>query len=147
LILQKYSITFVDEESLEKSRGRSGNPGYIPSLPLLVGKNDPSAAEGEDAGKLVYQDGFTVRGGDVNGNCLSSDDVNYGDDESFGDIGDPTLLFENDLTYGCNIDMALAELKGECNDSGYLKKMVDNFKIFKDLEFIEFVGTFGDADF
>jgi hypothetical protein len=68
--------------------GRSGNPGYIDSLPLLVG-----SADNDNAGaKLVYQDGFTVRGGDTEGTCMSGAFTNS---EEINDAvrGDPTLLF------------------------------------------------------
>ena len=69
------------------------------------------------------------------------------DDEFFGDIGDPTLLFENDLTYGCNIQLTEQSLRRMCTGNSELKSLVDSYLIFKNLDFIEFVGTFGDADF
>lgn len=44
--------------SSSSSRGRSGNPGYINGLPVVLGKADSTNA----GAKLVYQGGFELRG-------------------------------------------------------------------------------------
>ena len=76
LVSQKYSISYVNEESQGSTRGRSGNPGYIQSLPLLVASEVPDDINvtEDDAfvgAKLVYENGYQVGGGDAIGNCIS----------------------------------------------------------------------------
>ena len=63
------------------------------------------------------------------------------------DIGDPVLLFQNDLSYGCNVKMDLDELRTACASGGSFASIVDNYAIFRDLSFIGYFGKFGDSDF
>ena len=54
---------------------------------------DPNDDDKQGA-KLVYENGFQVRGGDARGNCiLSSDQAASWGDINQADIGDPVLLF------------------------------------------------------
>jgi len=45
--------------------GKSGNPGYIDGLPLLVGKKDKATGA-----VVMVEEGFRLRGGDSRGRCI-----------------------------------------------------------------------------
>lgn len=102
---QKFSIKFVKKGDVDQVvQGKSGNPGYIDGLPVLIGRKD--AASGA---MQLYEDGFRIRGGDATGQCLKSTDA------ELGEMGDPTLRFSVDLSYGCSIKMTLSELQENCD--------------------------------
>ena len=59
-VQQRFAIKFVKQgESSEIVSGKSGNPGYIDGLPLLLGKKDASTGA-----VSMNEEGFRVRGGD-----------------------------------------------------------------------------------
>ena len=107
---QEYSIAFIStpKGSVDKVvQGRSGNPGYIAGLPLLVGKEDPANADA----KLVYEHGFKISGVDRLGTCIkqAKDAETY-----YADFGDPVLNFGEDLIVSCAFPQTLAELTASC---------------------------------
>lgn len=56
---QKFSIKFVKKgDANQVVQGKSGNPGYIDGLPVLIGQADASGA------MQLYEEGFRIRGGD-----------------------------------------------------------------------------------
>ena len=106
---QKYSIKFVkkgvDTDGI--IQGTSGSPGYIDGLPLLIGKGDASGAT------QIYEDGFRLSGGDMTGHCMTT--VSNGD--MLAQMGDPTLRFNVDLSYGCVLPYTFAQLKDNCSST------------------------------
>ena len=92
---QKFSIKFVKKGSDENGivQGTSGSPGYIDGLPLLIGKADASGAT------QIYEDGFRLSGGDMTGSCVGP----VPDSDMLAEMGDPTVKFNVDLSYGCTL--------------------------------------------
>ena len=92
---QKFSIKFVKKGTDENGviQGTSGSPGYIDGLPLLIGQEDPSGAT------VIFEDGFRISGGDMTGACIGP----VTDSNMLADMGDPTLKFNVDLSYGCTL--------------------------------------------
>jgi len=81
---------------VKKTIGRSGNPGYMVGLPLLLGQKDP----GNEGAMLVYQDGFVGTGAKQNGDCLKTPAQ---DREKYFQNGDPVVTFGENLSYGCSL--------------------------------------------
>lgn len=101
---QKFSIKFEKKgNAAQIVQGKSGNPGYIDGLPVLIGQADPSG------GMQLYEDGFRIRGGDSTGKCMPKTTA------ELGEMGDPTLRFSVDLSYGCSMKMTLDQLKESCD--------------------------------
>jgi Protein of unknown function (DUF1619) len=86
-VSQRYSIKF-ETSSAQQGQMRSGNPGYISGLPLLVGKKLDNAIE-------AYEKGFMLRGADEAGQCLNNID-------QLTDFGDQVVNFGENIIYGCN---------------------------------------------
>jgi len=57
-------------------------------------------------------------------------------------MGDPTLKFNVDLSYGCTLEYTLQELKDNCNP---VKNPLDQYEIFSNLNEIDSFGRFGNA--
>ena len=114
-------------------QGTSGSPGYIDGLPLLIGKADTSGAT------QIYEDGFRLSGGDMTGSCVGP----VTDSDMLAEMGDPTVKFNVDLSYGCTLSYTLQELKEVCNS---INTPVANLEIFKNLNNIDTFGRFGNAD-
>jgi Protein of unknown function (DUF1619) len=115
---QRYSIKFISSE--EDSQMKSGNPGYIVGLPMLIGQDDSSTQ-----GILAYEGGFQLKGADFEGACMTSvatKDYDY---------GDPVVTFGEDLTYGCALKMNKEQLKNYC---GATTQFLD-YPIFTNLNF------------
>ncbi len=130
-VQQRFSIKFVKQgESTQIVTGKSGNPGYIDGLPLLVGKADATKAV------AVAEEGFVVRGGDSTGRCYKTTDANL------SEMGDPILKFNVDLSYGCSLDWTLDELKKACNP---VANPISDLEIFSNLDNIDSFGRFGNA--
>ena len=123
-----------DAAGSETTRGRSGNPGYINGLPVLLGKADSANA----GAKLVYQGGFEVRGADVQGQCFAESRAS-----EVGDLGDPIINFGEDLSYACSKALTLAELQQGCTSGALLPW---NHEIFKSLNEATYFGMFGNAN-
>ena len=103
-VQQRFSIKFQKQGSSGMLvGGKSGNPGYIDGLPLLIGKADASKAVS------VSEDGFRLRGGDSFGRCIQ------GSIDNLSEMGDPILKFNVDLSYGCALEYTLDELKTACD--------------------------------
>ena len=86
---QSYNIEFftTPRNSTEQVvQSRSGNPGYITGLPLLIGQPDPA----NEGAKLVYQNGFQVSGVDSLGRCIMAPKPKG---TLNADIGDPVVNF------------------------------------------------------
>ena len=125
-VSQSYSIKF--ETSASSSQFRSGNPGYINGLPLLVGNRLGNAIE-------AYERGFMLRGADDSGQCLDTI-------SEFQDFGDQVINFGENMIYGCAKSLSLSDLQNYC-------KTQDNFKsqgIYENLAAFEYFGQFGNAD-
>lgn len=89
---QRFSIKFVKEGDPEGvTISTSGNPGYIDGLPLLLGQATESGA------MQIDESGMRIRGGDSVGNCMQETD------SELIEMGDPTVRFGVDLSYGCNV--------------------------------------------
>ena len=125
---QRFSIKFETSPNQQQSQFRSGNPGYIVGLPLLVGRKLDNAVE-------AYERGFMLRGGDAVGQCLSE----VSDLKDFGDV---SINFGEDIIYGCTKRLNLNDLQNYCNDQNNLAGQ----GIYKNLEFFEYFGQFGNAD-
>lgn len=108
----------------KSSQGRSGNPGYIDGLPVLVGKADLVNV----GAQITPIDGFKIVGADATGKCTTS--------LPEGVQGDPTLQFNLDLSYGCGESLDLAELQAFCEDAASL----DGYDIFGNLNNFESFG-------
>ena len=131
-VQQRFSIKFVKQgDANQIVSGKSGNPGYIDGLPLLVGKKDANTEA-----VAVAEQGFLVRGGDSTGRCFKSTNANL------SEMGDPTLKFNVDLSYGCTLEYTLQELKDNCNP---VKNPLDQYEIFSNLNEIDSFGRFGNA--
>ena len=131
-VQQRFSIKFVKQGSSSQIvTGKSGNPGYIDGLPLLVGKADPATKA-----VAVAPEGFVVRGGDSTGRCYKSTDADL------SEMGDPVLKFNVDLSYGCSIDYTLEELKQACDP---IANEIEELEIFSNLKNIDSFGRFGNA--
>ena len=85
-ITQKYSISYSTGNS---TQAKSGNPGYIPGFPLLLGSQNALNSSAID----TYQDGFRLVGADSNGRCTSGQSVYMN--------GDPVVNFLENVIYGC----------------------------------------------
>ena len=96
-VQQRFTLQFVDKESAdpEPTFGKSGNPGYIFGLPLLLGKNDPA----NEGAVLTYDGGFVGTGSNLFGMCTT---------DKQEDISDPVVTFGENLSYGCAKEMTLA---------------------------------------
>ena len=107
-IEQKYRVRFVS--SPDQVQYKSGNPGYLDGLPVLIGKNNDAVSGAID----VYEQGFELKGGDEFGKCLAPDATAA--QKAAEDIGNPVVSFANDLVYGCSVSLDLAALKTFCPD-------------------------------
>ena len=114
-------------------QGTSGSPGYIDGLPLLIGKADASGAT------QIYEDGFRLSGGDMTGACVGP----VTDSDMLAHMGDPTVRFNVDLSYGCTLSYTQQELRDICSSTN---SPVANLEIFKNLNNIDSFGKFGNAD-
>ena len=114
-------------------QGTSGSPGYIDGLPLLIGRADTSGAT------QIYEEGFRLSGGDMTGSCVGP----VTDSDMLAEMGDPTVKFNVDLSYGCTLSYTLQELKDVCNS---INTPVANLEIYKNLNNIDTFGKFGNAD-
>ena len=132
-VQQRFSITFEKMgTSGELVGGKSGNPGYIDGLPMLLGKKDQSSGA-----VSITEDGFRVRGGDSTGKCIEGSFSS-----NLSEMGDPVLKFNVDLSYGCSMVYNLQELKDNCSSAN---SPLADLEIFKNLETIDTFGRFGNA--
>jgi hypothetical protein len=97
---QKYSVNFVSSDSQQQPK--SGNPGYINGLPLLVGKLDSVSG-----GVQSYNQGFRLTGADLQGNCFTSNPASA---LTIAGLGDPYVTFGEDLLYSCSVSLNESEL-------------------------------------
>jgi len=65
------------------------------------------------------------------------------DSDMLAEMGDPVLRFNVDLSYGCTLAYTFQELKDSCSST---KTPVANLEIFKNLNYIDTFGQFGNAD-
>ena len=65
------------------------------------------------------------------------------DSDMLAEMGDPTVKFNVDLSYGCTLSYTLQELKDVCNS---INTPVANLEIYKNLNNIDTFGKFGNAD-
>ena len=120
---QRFSIKFVKEGSQDGvTISTSGNPGYIDGLPLLLGK-----ADSESGAMQIDESGLRIRGGDSVGNCMQETDA------ELIEMGDPTVRFGVDLSYGCNLEYNWADFKAMCDDDNIINPVV-KLEIFKNLQ-------------
>ena len=63
---QTFSINFVS--STINTQAKSGNPGYLDGLPLLIGNKN----QANPAATNIFLDGFRLVGADRQGECISS---------------------------------------------------------------------------
>ena len=89
----------------------------------------------------MYQDGFRIVGGDSKGRCISSSTLT--DADNMSSMGDPTLKFNVDLSYGCTLEYTHQELEDNC--ASYKAPLTD-LEIFKNLDNIDHFGIFGSAN-
>eukprot|EP00347_Sterkiella_histriomuscorum_P004630 403359727 len=136
-VQQKYSVKFVTTNT-NTIQHKSGNPGYIGGMPMLVGRVDTNSG-----GILAYQNGFQFKGANQFGQCYNIPTDPTTSTEKFYDYGDPVLKFGQDISYGCSVQLNLAELQAYC--SGLATSIV-NSQLFKNLEFIQRYGEFGNAN-
>ena len=74
----------------------------------------------------------------MTGKCLQSTDA------ELSEMGDPTLKFGVDLSYGCTLSYTYDELKAMC-DSENAFNPVAGLEIFSNLDNIDSFGRFGNA--
>lgn len=108
-IEQTYSAEFIStpRNSTDVVQKKSGNPGYIAGLPLLVGQPDPN----NPGAFLVYQDGFKISGVNSLGGCMTSPKPQS---TYLAEMGDPVLNFGEDLVVGCTVSFTQQQLANAC---------------------------------
>ena len=57
-------------------------------------------------------------------------------------MGDPTLRFNVDLSYGCSVSYTFEDLKNGCDS---ITSPIANLEIFRNLEGLDSFGHFGNA--
>lgn len=150
-----------------EGRVYSGSPGYIRGYPILIGQTEVETQVNESGSTTQLEkinfnlNGFPLRGATNNGKCyyvnqsikdpLVKLDENFtgaasvealietADEKTYFD--DPVLTFEDSLTYGCSMDLNLAELQEFCSNDYYRHLM-----LFENLYLMEKVGISGRAD-
>lgn len=85
----------------------------------------------------VYEDGHRIRGGDSTGKCINETS------NELSDMGDPTLRFKVDLSYGCSVSYNFADFKKNCDS---LNSPVEGLEIFKSRTELTSYGQFGNAN-
>ena len=126
---QKFSVSFVTSSTQQQAK--SGNPGYINGLPLLVGQSDATTG-----GVLAYFQGFSLVGADTKGKCLTSAS------SSLSDYADPIITFGEDLVYTCSISLTQAQLQSYCGN----QPQIQSLPLFSNLAFWQLFGRFGNAN-
>ena len=100
----------------------------------MVGRKD----ESNGGAVQIYESGFRLRGGDALGNCFTA----LSDSDLLTEMGDPTLKFNVNVSYGCKLSFTRDELLSNCDS---LNNPLSNLEIFKNLEQIDVFGQFGNA--
>jgi len=118
-IPSKFTVEFAQEDATIQYK--SGNPGYIVGMPLLVGRRDIGIGGGGTGSGAIqaYQRGFPVTGADYTGRCYL--DTAY---DALKDNGDPVLNFGENLVYGCAITMTEAEFQSYCTSGDMLAQRI-----------------------
>ena len=106
-------------------------------FPLMVGKK-------QDNGAIeMYQGGFKIVGGDSKGKCINSNLITGGNADFLAEMGDPTLKFNVDLSYGCFMEYTHSELESKCSS---VQAPLVNLEIFNNLDKFDHFGIFGSAN-
>ena len=116
---------------------RSGHPGYIVGLPLLLGKKETVATDPPTEAISIYENGFVGTGADSAGRCIET-----AQGDNYFSASDPVVTFGEDLSYGCSLELTGPELESRCGSFA-----LSDFEIFKNLEKVDMVGRFGSANY
>ena len=116
---------------------RSGHPGYIVGLPLLLGKKEDVATDPPTEAISIYENGFVGTGADSVGRCVET-----GQGDNYYLASDPVVTFGENLSYGCSVELTGPELESRCGSFA-----LSEYEIFKNLERVDMVGRFGSANF
>lgn len=96
------------------ARGRSGNPGYLPGLPVLAGvlTSDPTSGSSKTA-VLAATEGLQLVGPGSGGACAVS-----GGAASSAAASTSSIRFGEDVVVGCSLSLTPAELETLCTAAG-----------------------------
>jgi len=123
-INQRFSVEFLASSNEIK---RSGNPGYINGLPLLIGQKNGNIVN-------VYSHGFELTGVNADGSCVAANTNTWNPWAT-------TIGFNEKVVFGCTLSMAEAAYKNFCENAEFA-----DYEIFDQIGFIETIGRFGTAD-
>ncbi|CAM9721871.1 unnamed protein product, partial [Laminaria digitata] len=146
---QRFSVEFLLDENSDASseltrsqdlgnlvkRARSGNPGYLPGLPVLAGRLE-SSGDNE----------YIAAGGSTGGGGL---ELMAGEGRGCDDVGTSTVEFGYDGLGCCVLSLTRDALEQHCTGSG---QHVDPDSGFTPLAFqntsssVEYIGEYGSAD-
>eukprot|EP00347_Sterkiella_histriomuscorum_P008496 403344876 len=139
LASQYCSTTQVPSTAATSTDGvkRSGNPGYLKGLPLLVSFGD------NGGGQRVNTNGFRLYGGDNQGRCFNQLTTN-----SQNTFSTSIVNFGQDVATSCQVQLTQAQLKSYCQKSyGSLTFAKPTLQIFDQfLTQTTQIGIFGNAN-
>lgn len=90
----------------------------------------------------TFEGGFKLAGADEQGFCRAKL-ASTTEDQQSALNEDPTIMFRQDLSYQCSIEMDLTELKAFCQNGQGL----DEYQIFSNMVFFQKFGQFGNANY
>lgn len=159
----KTSLTYLQYDAASKLAYRySGAPGYIKGSPLLIGVKTPDTILNDNGSQeqidLYVHNlfGFPLRGADQDGKCYWVRDADYtaGETSTFTIpstlidnlsertyFEDPVLTFEDDMLFGCSLNLSYAELEAFCDRKGW-----SNLVLLQNLYKLEYFGRSGNAN-
>ncbi|TNV81556.1 hypothetical protein FGO68_gene15939 [Halteria grandinella] len=130
------------------SRKNSGGPGYIKGNKVLTG----ATVVGENNTYVnMSTEPFKLRGADNQGTCYfikqslsnAQNVTDYKIEKPSEDLyyDDPELLFADSTIYGCRLSLTRQELRDFCEN-----KKWQNLMLFQNLQQLDVIGRFGNAD-
>lgn len=98
-------MNFYSSTEAKNRQAKSGNPGYLDGFPVLIAQPDAS----NTGAMQTFDGGFKLAGADEQGSCKNKLASATEDQESALNE-DPTVMFRQDLSYQCSLEMDLTEL-------------------------------------
>lgn len=134
IITQKYTTKFLTSSIYDYTR--SGSPGYLEGLKLMVAYN--STNSDGTAQFTVPKDGFYMVGRQPDGTCSEVSGSNYSIDSQY----DSPILYGVNSVYSCVNSMNLDSYRAFCQNKSW-----KNFVLFNFVQKLQYVGIFGSADY
>jgi hypothetical protein len=120
----------------------SGSPGYLIGSKLLVARNYTNSTS---TYLQTQRNGFSLSGRNREGNCINSTTPISNDADRMkifeNNEDENVIYFGSNTEYTCKNDFTLAQLKDYCE-----KNLWKEFQIFKQVDYIQYLGRFGNAD-